>query len=115
VTWFWIGAAIAVPTVAGFLIALPFWLLRHDIIGNVVGSGVILFGALLSILREYVALRALRVAALKAGKAFHPAPEEFTRYAIYAGIGFAEVFALFIVGLLIEERLRRREREREWR
>jgi hypothetical protein len=115
VSWFWIGLAIVVPTIVGMLIALPFWLARQATLGNVVGAGVMLFGALLSLGREFVAMRALREACTSKGIPFRPVPDEFTRYAVYAGIGFAEVFAVFLVGLAIEERLRARERSREWR
>jgi hypothetical protein len=36
-------------------------------------------------------------------------------YAIYGGIGFAEVMGVFTIGLAIEERARRRRRAPEWR
>jgi hypothetical protein len=114
-SWYWLGLAIGAPTAAGLLLALPFWLSRHTTIGNALGAGIVLLGAVLSIMREFVALLALRVASIKTGKPYHPSPDEFTRYAVYAGIGFAEVFLVFIVSLVIEERLRRRDRARQWR
>jgi hypothetical protein len=114
-SWYWLGLAMVVPTAAGFAIALPFWFARHATFGNVVGSGVMLLGALLSIGREFQALRALREAAVKTGHAWHPVPDEFTRYAIYAGIGFAEVFLLFTVSIWVDEAIRRRGRARAWR
>jgi hypothetical protein len=107
-SWYWIGLALGIPTLAGFLIALPFWFARATMMGNIVGSGVMLFGALLSIGREYVALKALRLEHFEAGKMFRASPDDFTRYAIYAGIGFAEVFLLFMVSIWVEEALRRR-------
>jgi len=112
VSWYWIGLALAIPTVAGFVIALPFWLARATMMGNIVGSGVILVGALLSIGREYVSLAAIRLEHFEGGKLFRPSPDEFTRYAIYAGIGFAEVFLLFMVSIWVEEALRRRRGRR---
>lgn len=114
-SWFWLGVAAGVPTVVGLLLALPFWLSRHWTMGNVLAAGVALSGAVLSIMREFVALLTLRVASLKAGTPYHPSPDEFTRYVIYAGIGFLQVFLVFIVSLAVEEGLRRRERAPEWR
>jgi hypothetical protein len=40
-------------------------------------------------------------------------PEPFTRYAADAGVGFAEVGALFTIGRLAEGR-RRRGESRDW-
>jgi len=46
-------------------------------------------------------------------KSAHPA--NFVRYAIYAGIGFLEVIALFLVSLTVEQRIRNRRYAPEWR
>ena len=37
------------------------------------------------------------------------------RYAVYAGIGFVEVVALFMVSLTVERRMRNRHYAPEWR
>jgi ABC-type Na+ efflux pump permease subunit len=107
-SWFWIGAAIAAPTACGFLIALPFWLGRQTMMGNLVGAGVMFLGAVLSIAREYVELSRMRQACLAARTLCDISPDDFTRYSVYAGIAFLEVFLLFTVSLLAEERMRRR-------
>ena len=39
----------------------------------------------------------------------------FTRFAIYAFIGLAEVFALFALSLRVEKKLRDRDYAPEWR
>lgn len=44
---------------------------------------------------------------------FSPAP--FTRFATYAGIALAQVFALFLLGVRFEERRRRLDYAPEWR
>jgi hypothetical protein len=44
-----------------------------------------------------------------------PNPSAFTRFAIYAFIALAEVIALFLVSLRVEERIRRRGYAPEWR
>ncbi|MGH8639063.1 MAG: hypothetical protein ACREUZ_18165, partial [Burkholderiales bacterium] len=52
---------------------------------------------------------------LDAGMVCWPEPSAFTRFAIYAFIGLVEVFALFTISLVFEERVRRRGYAREWR
>ena len=42
-------------------------------------------------------------------------PSAFARFAIYAGIGMSEVFALFTYSLRVEERMRRQGYAPEWR
>ena len=52
---------------------------------------------------------------LDAGVVCFPEPSAFMRYAIYAGIGLIEVFALFTFSLKVEERIRNRAYAPEWR
>ena len=54
-------------------------------------------------------------ACLDAGEFCWPVPSEFTRFAIYAFIGLAEVFALFSLSLFFEKKLRDRDYAPEWR
>ena len=115
VSWYWIGLALLVPTAAGFAIALPFWWSRYTTFGNVIGSGAIFVGTLLAIGREFMALRAMRADCVLKNVPCHIAPDDFTRYAIYAGIGFAEVFLLFTVSIWVDEAIRRRSRAKAWR
>lgn len=106
----WLVAAAVVPLLAGLLLALPFWIKRvKDEIGSVVGALVVFACVVGFIGREYVEIERVSAncVAKQIGCRFFPA--HFTRYAIYGGIGMAQVFVLFIVGLSIEERLRRRE------
>lgn len=114
-SWFWIGIALTVPTAAAFLVALPFWLKRSHLIGSVIGSAAIFIGVILLFGREYVALAQLRASCTAAGVACLIRPDDFIRYAIYGLIGFVEVFALFGVSLMLEERTRRRGYSRAWR
>jgi hypothetical protein len=46
---------------------------------------------------------------------FAPEPAAFTRYAIYAFIGLADVFVLFIVSISVEARIRNQAYAPEWR
>ena len=109
----WIAVAAIVPLVAGLLAAWPFWRRRvRDDMGPVVGAGVILLCVVALVAREYgeVEVVTARCIAAEIGCRFYPKP--FVRYAIYGGIGMVQVFALFVVGLSIEERLRRRDHRR---
>jgi hypothetical protein len=54
-------------------------------------------------------------ACFEAGTVCWPEPTAFTRFAIYAFIGLVEVFGLFSLSLVVEERVRRRGYAPEWR
>ena len=73
------------------------------------GAGVAL------ILREYVELDRQVRACLDAGMVCWPEPSAFTRFAIYAGVALLQIFALFSLGLIVDERVRRRGYAPEWR
>jgi hypothetical protein len=103
-----------VPPLAGFLVALAFWRQRQMTFGNIVGTAVIFASAIGLILREYVELDRLTGECFDQGFVCWPTPGAFTRFAIYAFIALIEVFALFTVSLVVEERVRRRNYAREW-
>src|SRR4029453_4114376 len=105
--WFWIALAATVPGIAGVLVALPFWRKGQMTFGSIVGTAVIFGSGIGFILREYVELDHVSQQCLDAGTVCWPNPSAFTRFAIYAFIGLIEVFALFIIGLKVEERIRR--------
>jgi hypothetical protein len=76
----------------------------------------VLFGvAFALIFREHAALDILLQRCLEAGTVCFPDPSAFTRFAIYAFIALFEVFALFWLSLVVEERIRRRNYSPEWR
>jgi hypothetical protein len=112
--WFWIALASTVPAIAGILVALPFWRKGQMTFGSIIGTAVIFGSAMGLILREYVELDHVSQQCLDAGAVCWPTPSAFTRFAIYAFIGLLEVFALFIMGLKVEERNRRQSYAREW-
>ena len=114
-SWFWIALLATVPPVVGLLVALPCWLKSQPILGNVAGSVVIFGSALALILRESVELDRLTWRCLDAGYACFASPSAFSRYAIYAFIALMEVFALFTVSLSVEQKIRRRGYDPEWR
>lgn len=113
--WFWIALELTALPLAALLLAWPFWRTTQTTFGSIVGTAVIFGAAMALILREYAELDRLTQSCLDAGFVCWPQPSAFTRFAIYACIAMAEVFALFTLGLVVEERVRRRSYAREWR
>ena len=103
------------PPVAGLLVAYPLWRKKEMILGNIAGTMVIFSAAIVLILREHVALDRITRTCLDAGYTCWPVPGAFARFAIYAGIGMAEVIALFTYSLRVEEKIRRQRYAPEWR
>lgn len=113
-SWFWICLGASIPALVGALLALPFWRKGQSIFGSIVGTIVIFGSAIGLILREYVELDRLTQACLDAGSVCWPEPSAFTRFAIYAFIALVEVFALFTLSIVVDERRRRGGYAREW-
>jgi hypothetical protein len=115
-SWRWIALMLVAPLPLAVLVAAPVWRRREMILGNIAGTVVIFGAAFALIFREAAALDALRQACFDAGYvACFPTPSAFTRYAIYASIGLAEVLILFVVSLSVERRMRERDYAPEWR
>jgi hypothetical protein len=113
--WFWILAAASVPIVGGLLVAWPIWLTGQPILGNIAGSLVIFGAAIGFIMREHAELDALVQACIEQGTTCWPTPPAFTRFAIYAFIGLAQVITLFTLSVSVESRHRRKMYSPEWR
>ena len=114
-SWFWIVVAVVVPSALAVLVAWPIWRSGQAILGNVAGTLIIMATAMALIMREHVVLDRVVQACLEQGTTCWPEPSAFTRYAIYAFIGLAEVIALFLVSLKVEAYFRRRDYAPEWR
>lgn len=114
-SWPWIALMLTLPPLLGVLIAFPLWEKKQMILGNIAGTVVIFGGALALIARESVEIYGLTQSCLDSGFVCWPVPSAFMRYAIYAGIGLLEVFALFTFSLKIEQRIRNRDYAPEWR
>lgn len=115
IQWFWIAIMAVLPPVVALAAAYPIWRLRQPILGNIVGT-VVIFGAALALMaREYLDLERVTSACLDAGTTCWPSPSAFSRFAIYASIGLAEVCALFLFSVRVEERLRNERIAPEWR
>ena len=114
-SWVWIALALTVPPLIGGLIALPIWLKKQPILGNLAGT-VVIFGAAIALIgREHVELERITQACLERGVTCWPNPSAFARYAIYAFIALFEVMALFSLSLKVETKIRRRGYAPEWR
>ena len=114
-SWLWIALAMTLPPLVALLIAFPFWRKGGMIFGNIAGTAVLFGWAFAMIMKEYVDLDRMTQRCLDAGNPCFPEPSAFTRFAIYAFISLAEVFALFSLSLLFEKRLRNRDYAPEWR
>jgi hypothetical protein len=109
----WIGVAIVLPLMLGALIAWPFWLKRaRDDIGSIIGAGVIFAFVVFFIAREYGEVEAITRGCIAENIGCRFRPQPFVRYAIYAAIGTGQVFALFLTGLAVDERLRKAEHQK---
>jgi hypothetical protein len=115
INWTWITVMAAGPPLPALLIAFLIWRQNQIILGNIAGAIVVFGTSLALIMHEHVQLDAAAKACLDAGYTCWPDPSAFTRYAIYASIGLIEVFALFIVSLIVEKRMRDSRYAPEWR
>ena len=113
--WDWISLQLMVPPVMGILATIPLWRKSEMILGNVLGSLVILAWAIGLIFREYVEVDRSVQACIDAGTTCWPEPSAFARFAVYASIGLGEVFVLFTISLAVERRIRNRDYAPEWR
>lgn len=110
----WVYVAIALPLALGLLAAWPLWANRvSDDIGSIAGSAVVFMFAVGFVAREYGEVEAITRQCIDAniGCHFHPVP--FLRYGTFASIALVHVFVIFLTGLSIEER--QRKRESSWR
>jgi hypothetical protein len=108
----WLAAAILLPLLIAFIVAWPFWVKRAgDEIGAITGALVVFSCVVLFIGREYVDYEQKRAGCAARQIACRFQPGLFPRLAIYGGIGMAQVMLLFVAGLSVEERLRRRRRQ----
>jgi len=103
------------PGILGVLVAYPCWRKTEIILGNLAGTAVILAFAFALIFRESAEVDRVTRACMDAGYTCWPEPSAFIRYAIYAGIGFLEIVAIFVVSLSVEQRIRNQRYAPEWR
>ena len=107
--WLWVATAILVPTLIGVLAALPFWRRADPAFGSAIGAGVALAGVMLLFGREFLELMAFEAACKADDVPCRSRPGAFMRGAIYAFVAFGDVALVYLAGLLVSERRRRRE------
>jgi hypothetical protein len=103
-SWFLIAVQIVVPLPVGLLAAWLFWRRRSWIIGNVVGSGVILLATVVCFGNQFVDGLRLGVACDEDGLICVTHPNLFMSLATFVAIGFAEIAILYLAGAKVEER-----------
>lgn len=113
--WYWLSVMATAPLMLGVTVGYLFWRKGDAIFGNLIATGIIFSSAFGMIWREHVELDRIIKACLDAGTVCWPEPPAFTRFAIYAFIGLAQVFLVFSLSLRVEERIRRRDYAPEWR
>ena len=113
--WYWIGVAMLCPMAGGLLLAWPIWLTGQPILGNIAGTIVIFGTAVGMIMREHTELDGVVQACIAQGTTCWPTPGAFTRFALYAFIGLAQVMALFTISVSVESRQGRKRYSAEWR
>lgn len=114
-SWSWIAVAAVAPLLAGLIVAWPIWLTGQPILGNIAGSIVIFGAAIAMIMREHTDLDRVVQACIEQGTTCWPTPSAFTRFAVFAFIGLAQVIALFTLSISVETKQRRRGYAPEWR
>lgn len=113
--WLWIALMVVGPPLVSLPLAMLVWRTGEIILGNIAGT-IVMFGAALALIfREYGEIDRLTQACIAGGSMCVPVPSAFTRYAIYAFIGLAEVFALFLLSFRVERQIRNRNVAPEWR
>ena len=107
-SWWLLVTAATVPLAAGLVTAWPLWRRRvGDSMGAVAGSAVVLIFTVGFVAREFGDVLEITRRCVETETPCRFRPEPFVRYAIYAGVGMIQTFAIFAVGLMVEERLRR--------
>jgi hypothetical protein len=108
--WVLIALAIVVPLPLGLFAAWLCWRKTQVVdVGNVLGSGIILFAGVLCWGNEFVRVLRATSACETAGTpcVMHPSP--FMRFAIFAVIAFVQVAMLYVISAVRQERASRRD------
>lgn len=107
----WI-VAIIVPTALAVAAAWPLWRRRNTSVGNAVGALVAFSAGLVFLGRESVLYsRALE----RCVRGLEPCPPRGgVQFLYWVCVIFADVIAFFTIGLLLEERVRRRSHYTDW-
>jgi hypothetical protein len=92
------------------VVAAAIWRRFGVTIGSVVGAGAIFAAIILFFAGEYIEINRFFIGCRQAAVPCRITLSEFARYAICGIIGFVDVAAVFALGLMVDER-----RRRKWR
>lgn len=112
----WVAFAIVMPLAAALGVAWPFWRkVTRDPVGTIAGCFIVFGFAVALVGRELVHLQRFTNSCVELEIACSYHPEPFTRFVVYGCIALVQVFALFLIGWRVEDRIRQREVAPEWR
>ena len=107
-SWSLIAVQVVIPLPPGFLVAWLFWRKRQWIVGNVVGSAVILLATVFCFGNQLVSGLRVSVACDEAGLICVLHPSLFIALATLVAIGFGQIAILYLTSTAAEERAARR-------
>src|SRR5690242_8788431 len=109
----WLLYVVILPLVPATLIALPIWLKRKVVFGNVVGSCVIAAVIFVLIWQQYGAYVQAQTACSQSSIGCSGAVDSpYTQYLLMVLIGWVDVFFLLVISGIVEDRQKRRRLDR---
>ena len=108
---FWIPFAVLLPLIVGCLGALPAWLNRKAIMGNLIASAIIAAIVFFLIWQQYGVYVQAQTAC---GQGLSPCPptgvDMYTPFLMLVLLGWLDVFFVLIISGVVEDNLKRRQR-----
>ena len=110
---YWIIFAVVLPVGLSTLIALPIWLKRRVLVGNLVGSLLVVVAIVVLIWQQLgVTLQAQATCGQPDANCRFDAQAIYAPYLYLVVIGWMDVFAIFIFSGIVEDRLKHRRLDR---
>jgi hypothetical protein len=111
-SWWLIAGMLVVPFIPAWFLAAMFRRRNQSEVGNAVATGVVFVGLLLCVGAEYVNIEQRRMACVAAEVACQWHPSKFSRFAIFGGIAFVQIFTIYLADIVSAER---RNRAQVWK
>ena len=109
----WLLYVVILPLVPATLVALPFWLKRKAVLGNIVGSCVIAAVIFVLIWQQYGAYVQAQSACSQTNIGCTGSVDSpYTQYLLMVLIGWVDVFFLLVISGIVEDRQKRRHLDR---
>jgi hypothetical protein len=108
----WFLWAVALPLALAVLVALPLWVKRRVIAGNVVGSVAVAMVIFVLIWQQYGMFAQSQASCTATGAGCISGLTMYTPYLYLVLVGWLDVFVLLIVSGVVEDRQRRRRLDR---